>query len=134
MVVAATGWLIVAGSGILASRGLPWGQRLALVIALWGLSWPAVRRDLALRSRTSIHCIAHRPPGDWYLELGDDTVPAVPSPHSMALGGALWLAFETSRGMRRACVVDRALAARLRLAYRGPRARARRAVRMTPDT
>ncbi|MEZ5532214.1 MAG: hypothetical protein R3E69_07510 [Steroidobacteraceae bacterium] len=134
LLAAVIGWLVVAGGGILASQGLPWGGRIALLAGLLGCAWPAVRRDLALRSHTSIHRIAHRPPDDWYIELDGRAVPGVPSPHAMVLGGAVWLAFETDEGVRRACIVDRSLGAQLRLAYRANRGRLRRTARMHPDT
>lgn len=134
LLAALAGWLVVASAGIVAAGGLAPGLRLALVAALWALGGPALWREVALRSRTSVRQLVHRGRRDWQLHDGGGVMPALPQPYGMTLGAVVWLAFATARGRRRACVIDRALAVRLRFAGGGSGAARGRAARITPGT
>jgi len=106
-------WLVIASTGCLACRGLPLPWRLLAAAAVWACGLPGLRGAVMLVSRGSPARIEHRGRGSWYLEPG--ALAAWPSPHSLAVGPALWLAIDTARGRRCACVVDRRLMSRLRL-------------------
>lgn len=83
------------------------------VAAVWLLALPGLRDAVLLASRRSPRRIGQRGAGHWYLWPG--ALPARPSPHCLAIGPALWLSLDTPCGRRRACIVDRRLASRLRL-------------------
>lgn len=124
VLVAVFGWLAVASAGLLAARAWPLALRAVLVLGLWAVALPAIRRDLALAAPGSLRRVELRDGLAWRIACkpGEPAVPAAPSPYCAILGALLWLKFDTAAGPRRACVVDRALAARLRLGgYRAGR-------------
>lgn len=99
---------------------MPITLRGVLVLCLWALALPAIRRDLMLAQAGALRRIGHDGRQAWRVVCGRGAaIPARPSPHCMVLGKALWLQFDSPTGTHRACLVDRALAVRLRWARRG---------------
>jgi hypothetical protein len=97
--------------------------RCLLLLALWSVALPAVRRDLALRASVSLRRIQPGRGRDWLVACRRQpgTARATPSPHCATFGALVLLRFDTQAGPRRACVLDRALALRLRIAGHAPR-------------
>ena len=109
-------WLVIAGGGLLAARGLPVALRAALAIGLWACALPCVLRDLALCGPGALRVIATSGRQGWRVACGTQgPVDAATAPQGAVLGPVLWLRIDTAAGPRRACLVDRALAMRLRL-------------------
>ena len=88
----------------------------ALAIGLWGCALPCVLRDLALCGPGALRVIATSGRQGWRVACGTQgPVDAATAPQGAVLGPVLWLRIDTAAGPRRACLVDRALAMRLRL-------------------
>jgi hypothetical protein len=111
--------------GVLAARALPIAARVVLIIGLWACALPIVQRDLWLRAPGALRRIDVSVEGEWSVAQAahGPAVAAAPSPQCAVLGAVIWLKFETATGRHRACTVNRALAARLRLAGRMAKAR-----------
>jgi len=111
---------------VLAARALPLTVRGALILGLWLCALPAVRRDLRLRAPGALRRIELSGECQWSVAWAGQgpALPATPSPQCVVLGAVLWLKFETAAGPRCACIVNRALAMRLRLAGRAATGRA----------
>ncbi len=123
--MAILGWLAVASMGLLASRALPIAGRVVLFLGLWACALPVVRRDLWLRARGALRRIEISDENDWSIAqaVRGPAVAATPGPQCAVLGAVIWLKLATATGSHHACIVNRALAARLRLAGRAAGAR-----------
>jgi hypothetical protein len=111
-------WLVLASIGLLASGGLSLALRLVLAGALWLTAWPSMRREISLLTPGALKRIeAGGGCDDWRVASGPwgPAVPACLDPQCAVLGPVLWLRIDTAAGPHRACLVDRALAMRLRL-------------------
>lgn len=106
--------------GVLAARALPAEVRVVLIAGLWAGALPVVRRALWLRAPGALWRIEVSGEYEWSIALvaRGSAVAATLGPQCAVLGAVIWLKLETATGSHHACIVNRALAARLRLAGR----------------
>lgn len=108
-------WLGVASIGCLGANALPPGARLLCLGLVWGLALPGWRCAIALNARGSLRFIEHCGPHRWRIVRDLRSLRAQPSPHCLVVGPVVWLRVACEGRRFDACVVDRRLAAQLRL-------------------